>query len=160
MAPAPHGQNSSDSDALLRACWRIQDCGNCLRAADPCSWCPVSSTCVPNPSHLPLLAPCANPNICPLWYERYELRAKGTGCHVSTITFFTALGAVLVTVVLGGVGWAVGTGVRLGWRRWKGRREGWWRWREWGREWKRWRLGLVDLRREEREEREGRWLMG
>ncbi|KAJ5032429.1 uncharacterized protein L3040_009034 [Drepanopeziza brunnea f. sp. 'multigermtubi'] len=74
----------------LRICWRQQGCGGCLERVDaPCSWCPASGTCIPNPSRLQLLAPFSRPNICPLWEERWELRSGTFGCHISTLTAVT-----------------------------------------------------------------------
>ncbi|KAF7867410.1 hypothetical protein EAF04_005493 [Stromatinia cepivora] len=77
------GQNES-SDDLLYKCWGHQDCLDCLPKG-PCSWCPVSSTCAPNTSPMQILAPVLNIDICPLWSERWELRARPFSCHVSTV---------------------------------------------------------------------------
>jgi hypothetical protein len=46
----------------------------------------------------PLLAPIRYSSICALGSERFELRTAGLGCQVSTITFLTAVVAVLSTV--------------------------------------------------------------
>jgi hypothetical protein len=88
-----------------------------------------SSTCVPNPHHpllLPLLTPIGNPDICPLWYERWELRARVTGCYVSPLTFFVFLGSIAGTLLFVALVWATVWLVR-----WLKQREmGWWRcWR-------------------------------
>ncbi|TVY30381.1 hypothetical protein LHYA1_G000463 [Lachnellula hyalina] len=103
-----------------------------------------SSTCVPNTSKIPILAPIHNPDICPLWSERWELRTRPLGCHVSTITFLTCIISVLATFLA--VGAAV-VGFKVGWRiqaNWKTRSEGWWKvwslyrpgwWRGWRLRW-------------------------
>lgn len=49
----------STSD-LFHQCWRIQDCGNCLHSAHPCSWCPT--VCV-------LLCPCYHPFCFHIFYR-------------------------------------------------------------------------------------------
>ncbi|KAF7906068.1 hypothetical protein EAF00_000347 [Botryotinia globosa] len=90
------------SDDLLNRCWGHQDCWDCL-SVGPCSWCAVSSTCVPNTSPMKILAPIFSSNICPLWSERWELRAKPLGCHVSTITFLTFLGSIYGTLLALGI---------------------------------------------------------
>jgi len=71
---------------------------------------PESSTCVPNTSKIQILAPIGNPDICPLWSERWELRTRPLGCHISTITFLTCIVSVLSTFVVilliwGGLSW-------------------------------------------------------
>ncbi|EGD98290.1 hypothetical protein TESG_05669 [Trichophyton tonsurans CBS 112818] len=86
---------------LLPFCWRNQDCGSCLRAADFCSWCAFSSTCVPNTSPFPLLAPLTNNSICPLGTkERWEIRTRPFGCAVSSATFLTCIVSVIGTLLL------------------------------------------------------------
>ncbi|GAT29441.1 metallopeptidase Mip1 [Aspergillus luchuensis] len=81
-----------------------------------------SSTCVPNPSLLPILSPLHSSQICPLGSkERWELRAIPFGCYVSTTTFLTGVVGVLGTLAVLGLialgGW-VGRGVRRrgGWK--------------------------------------------
>ncbi|RAL10402.1 uncharacterized protein BO97DRAFT_372507, partial [Aspergillus homomorphus CBS 101889] len=92
-------------DHLFYLCWRRQSCDYCLQGDLPCGWCAVSSTCVPNPSRFPILAPFGSSGICPLGpKERWELRALPFGCQVSTITFLTAVGAVVGTVAAFGLG--------------------------------------------------------
>ena len=109
-----------------------------------------SGTCIPNPSHPALLAPFSNPDICPLWSERWELRTSALGCHVSTITFLTCIVSVIATLVI--VGLVVGAFFFGRWVSgvWAGRGEEWWRF------WRGWRIGLVDVvdRRRRTEEEE------
>lgn len=64
-----------------------------------------SSTCVPNPSpKYPLLAPINHPDVCPMGTkERWELRARGLGCNVSTRNFLSVSIAVLSSFVLMGL---------------------------------------------------------
>jgi hypothetical protein len=114
-----------------------------------------SSTCVPNTSRIHILAPIGNPDICPHWSERWELRTKPLGCQVSTITFFTCIVSVLAAFVVIGL---VALGVKVTRKiqvRWKTRKEGWWKvWRFYQPGWWRgWRLRLVDIRDEELEQR-------
>ncbi|OAX77807.1 hypothetical protein ACJ72_07889 [Emergomyces africanus] len=131
-----HGDGGGDDDnidPLLYFCWRQQSCGSCLEASKACSWCFGSSTCVPNRSPIPLLAPLTSSSICPLASrERWELRATPLGCNVSTLTFLTNVFSVLATLLLVLVGWRV---VALGRKRWRvggfgpgpgGRRRGYW----------------------------------
>ena len=89
---------SNNADYLLRRCWPIQDCYSCLHTSDPCSWCAVSSTCVANEAPIGLLAPIWKRDICPISDERWELRAKGLGCKVSTLTFLSVLAGILATI--------------------------------------------------------------
>jgi len=118
-------------------------------------------TCIPNLSTLQILAPITNADICPLWSERWEVRTRGLGCHVSTITLLTCVVSVVSTfLVIGLVALAFRVGKWVG-EKWKGKEEGWWkfwrweawRWRRWGVwkfEWARgWRVRLVDVRRDE-----------
>ncbi|KAH8814377.1 hypothetical protein F5882DRAFT_69302 [Hyaloscypha sp. PMI_1271] len=149
-------------DDLLPICWHINDCWPCLREKSaPCSWCPSSMTCIPNLSTLQILAPIANADICPLWSERWEVRTRGLGCHVSTITLLTCVVSVVSTfLVMGLMALAFRVGKWVG-EKWKGKEEGWWKfwrwetwgWRRWGVwkfEWARgWRVTLVDVRRDE-----------
>lgn len=130
------------SDELLKYCWSQQECRGCLDRG-PCSWCPTTSTCIPNTASIQLLAPIGNPDVCPHWAERWELRTRPLGCYVSTITFLACIVSILSTFFV--IGLAV-TGFKFGrWvrRKWKGREEGWWRG---------WRLRLVDVRRGEETE--------
>ncbi|PTU22630.1 hypothetical protein P175DRAFT_0416160, partial [Aspergillus ochraceoroseus IBT 24754] len=111
-SPTDVSASASASDALFFACWRLQSCDLCLRGDLPCSWCAISSTCVPNPTRFPILAPLHAADICPLgWRERWELRAVPFGCRVSTITFLTATGSIVGTLLVMGLGmflvWAV-----------------------------------------------------
>ncbi|GFN19017.1 metallopeptidase Mip1 [Aspergillus tubingensis] len=113
---------STSTDPLFYLCWRRQSCNTCLKGDVPCSWCAVSSTCVPNPSLLPILSPLHSSQICPLGSkERWELRAIPFGCHVSTTTFLTGVVGVLGTLAVLGLialGVWVGRGVRRrgGWK--------------------------------------------
>jgi hypothetical protein len=85
---------------------------------------------VPNIHAIPLLAPLTDPDICPYWNERWEVRTRTLGCHVSTITFLTAVGSVLGTLVFLGLVWGLVKMGRWGRKVWRGREEGWWRaWR-------------------------------
>jgi len=93
---------------------------------------------------------------------RWEIRTRGLGCHVSTITLLTCVVSVLSTFLVMGfavVGWRAG---RWGVKRWKGRGEGWWRvwrWDCWNG-WKAWRVRLVGVRGRNEEEVEGAPLIG
>ena len=100
-----------------------------------------SSTCVPN-AHpfLPILAPIRNPDICPHWSERWDLRTKGLGCHVSTVTFLTCIISIVSTLLVLGLGWASFKLGKFCWGRWK-RRERGWQWEKWRWFWG-WRLLL------------------
>ncbi|KAI5211643.1 hypothetical protein E4T42_08176 [Aureobasidium subglaciale] len=88
-----------------KGCWRIQDCGSCLKSKHGCGWCPSSSTCVPTTN---LLTPISHP-VCPLASERYELRTKTLGCNCSTITFLSVIVTVFCTIaallLISGVLW-------------------------------------------------------
>ncbi|KAE8158472.1 hypothetical protein BDV40DRAFT_19235 [Aspergillus tamarii] len=96
------------NDPLFYLCWRRQSCGWCLQGDAPCSWCSVTSTCVPNPTRFPILAPLSSSNICPLGSkERWELRAMPFGCNVSTFTFLTAVVSVLGTLATIALGYFV-----------------------------------------------------
>lgn len=140
-------------DDLLRLCWPRQECSSCLKHS-PCSWCPTSSTCVPNKSKISILAPMVNADICPLWSERWELRST-LGCHVSTITLLTCFTSVLATFLTIGLA-AVGVGVARGLQvRWKTRSDGWWRiWQYYHQDWWRgWRFRLLDTEGRQQSER-------
>lgn len=122
---------SNAADDSFYQCWRLQDCEPCLRSTHSCSWCSVSTTCVPNKARIPLLAPIFREDICPLaWRERLELRSKPFGCRVSTFTFLT--GAISVVSTLAGVFliWILIRVVKWIRARWAARQEGWWKfWR-------------------------------
>ncbi|KAL5356899.1 hypothetical protein BJX96DRAFT_133747 [Aspergillus floccosus] len=93
-------------DPLFYICWRRQTCGWCLEGDAPCSWCPVSSTCVPNRASLAILSPLGSSQICPLGSkERWELRTTTLGCNVSTFTFLTASASVAATLATIGLGY-------------------------------------------------------
>ena len=116
---------------------------------------PQSSTCVPNTARIHIFAPIHNPDICPLWSERWELRACPLGCHVSTITLLTCIVSVCSTFVVIGL---VAAGVKIARAiqvRWKSRSDGWWKvWKYYKRDWWRGlRLTLVDIRDRESQER-------
>ena len=110
---------SRNADYLLRRCWRIQDCHSCLHTSDPCSWCTVSSTCIPNEVPIAIFAPIWKAAVCPLKEERWELRAKGTGCKVSTITLLSFIVAVAGTIIVAFSIWALFVLWAWSRRRWK-----------------------------------------
>ncbi|EKV17647.1 hypothetical protein PDIP_30600 [Penicillium digitatum Pd1] len=106
------------SDPLFHVCWGRHSCSSCLIGDVDCSWCAISSTCVPNPSRVPIFAPFGSENICPLGSkERWELRATPFGCHASTVTVLSVFGAVFGTVALGALG--VGLVWLVRWTRWR-----------------------------------------
>ncbi|KAI5200262.1 hypothetical protein E4T39_05793 [Aureobasidium subglaciale] len=90
-------------------CWRIQDCGSCLKSKHGCGWCP---------SYIPLLdlAPgldaLSSTNwliqtksavfhlLCPLASERYELRTRTLGCNCSTTTFLSVIVTIFCTIAV------------------------------------------------------------
>ncbi|KAJ5301777.1 hypothetical protein N7508_006640 [Penicillium antarcticum] len=112
--------NPEDNDALFHVCWRRQSCLNCLAGDVPCSWCAISSTCVPNTARVPIFAPIGLETICPLGSkERWELRALPLGCHASTLTVLSVMIAVLGTVAFGGVLFGIVWLVQRVRRRWK-----------------------------------------
>jgi hypothetical protein len=92
---------ASDDDLLFH-CWPHFTCDTCLASPYPCSWCAISSTCVPNtlmPSPFAILSPLKSESICPLsWRERWELRAKPFSCRCSTMTLMSVVVAVLSTL--------------------------------------------------------------
>ena len=146
--------DTSDLDLLLH-CWRLSTCDSCLSPKNhyPCSWCAVSSTCVPNTLTIPhtsirlgILAPLRSESICPLsWRERWELRAKRFSCRCSTMTLMSVVVAVLSTLLGVLLLWALGKLIKGGMRRWRKREEDWWRMHEW--RWKaivKWRRGQVN----------------
>ncbi|KAL0938760.1 uncharacterized protein CTRU02_205370 [Colletotrichum truncatum] len=109
-------------------CWRHQDCKVCL-AENQCSWCPMTSACVPNPYTIPLLAPAWNEDICPHWAERWELRTRPLGCQVSTITSLTSIISIVSTLIVVLLVFLLVIAIRWGRRR-SQREPGWWRvWR-------------------------------
>lgn len=110
---------NNNADYLLRRCWRIQDCHSCLHTSDPCSWCAVSSTCIPNETPVGILGPIWNPAVCPISDERWELRAKGLGCKVSTLTFLSVLVTILATITLACWIWAAVSIWAWSRRRWR-----------------------------------------
>jgi hypothetical protein len=62
-----------------------------------------SSTCLPLPQDrlskaFPLLTPIRHKGICALESERFELRTRGLGCQVSTITFLTCIVTIFATI--------------------------------------------------------------
>ncbi|KAL2207237.1 hypothetical protein CC79DRAFT_712786 [Sarocladium strictum] len=87
-----------DWEHLLR-CWTRQTCSRCL-AADQCSWCPYTWSCVPNKHPIPFLAPIDYEDICPDKSERWELRSQPFGCQVSTATSLSVGVSVLATLFL------------------------------------------------------------
>ncbi|KAJ9217881.1 hypothetical protein DTO166G4_272 [Paecilomyces variotii] len=92
------------SDPLFHICWRRQSCGSCLTGDVPCSWCPFSSTCVPNPSRIPIFSPFQSRNVCPLGSkERWEIRTTSFGCNVSALNFLSVLVAVISTLAVVGL---------------------------------------------------------
>ncbi|CAK3933470.1 hypothetical protein MYCFIDRAFT_175736 [Lecanosticta acicola] len=98
---------SSDGDRFA-ACWRYQECGDCIYSPHGCGWCAVSQSCVPAKN---LLEPISNAAICPLWSERWELRTGALGCACSTTTLLSVVITVIATIVglavLCGLGLAV-----------------------------------------------------
>jgi hypothetical protein len=107
-----------------------------------------SGTCVPNTARISILAPIFNPDVCSLWSERWEVRTRPLGCHVSTITLLTCFITVLSTFVVIGL---VAVGVKASRciePRWRRRSSGWWKiWRHYQPGWWRgWRLELRDKR--------------
>ena len=126
---------SSDDMDLLFHCWRLTTCDSCLSTDYPCSWCSISSTCVPNTIFkfpFQILAPIKTESICPLaWRERWELRAKPFSCRCSTMTLMSTVIAVLSTLVALSVIQILIVLLRWGIRRFKKRQPGWWKVHEW-----------------------------
>ncbi|KAJ5097037.1 hypothetical protein N7456_007758 [Penicillium angulare] len=88
-------------DPQFYICWRRQSCSECLAGDVDCSWCAISSTCVPSGSRVPILAPIISDQICPLGSkERWELRAAPFGCNVSTTTVLSTTVAITGTISL------------------------------------------------------------
>ncbi|KAE8549442.1 hypothetical protein EYB25_007963 [Talaromyces marneffei] len=107
ISPNISSLGQDDDPVKLFRCWIRQSCDDCISMRDDldCSWCPFSSTCVPNPTDkYPLLAPIDYPDICPLGAkERWELRARGLGCNVSTRNFLSVVVAVVSSFMLVGL---------------------------------------------------------
>lgn len=165
-------------DDLFHLCWTQQECSGCLHQG-PCSWCavvspsqvavtaqisidatPQSSTCIPNPSNIHILAPIFRPNVCPLGSERWELRARSLGCHISTITFLTCIISIFSTLA---VICLVAIGIRVfrTFQKWKTEHSNWWKvWRLYHPGWWRaWRFHSV-CSREQQDSAEHRPLLG
>jgi len=130
-------------DPTFYLCWRRQSCGGCLTKDDgvSCSWCPLSSICVPDRSRFPILAPFHDPEICPFGpSERWELRTRPLGCQVSTFSLLMSVSAVIGTLLLIGLlsfAIFVGKRVRASWRRAKRGRTGTSLWLNVPRSWRR-----------------------
>ena len=122
--------SSTDLDLFVR-CWRLQTCDECLRSSDPCAWCAVSQTCVPNDRlrwPFGLLSPIRDENVCPLgWRERWEMRAKPFSCRCSTMTLISVVVSVLSTLAGVMLLWLLVGLVRCSIKRWKKRQPGWWK---------------------------------
>ena len=120
---------------LLYHCWRLINCESCLASDYPCSWCSVSSTCVPNTVYnfpFQILAPIKTESICPLGCrERWELRAKPFSCRCSTMTLMSVVIAVLSTLATVTFLRILAMILRCAIRRWRKRQPGWWRFYEW-----------------------------
>ncbi|KAF2203793.1 hypothetical protein GQ43DRAFT_239674 [Delitschia confertaspora ATCC 74209] len=125
-------ENSAKEDRKrLELCWGYLDCGDCHRSKGFCGWCPISSTCLPLPTHpqisahFPLLSPLFDSQICALSTERFELRTAGLGCQVSTITFLTSVVTVFCTVFGLAVLWLLFKVIRGTFRMGRAWRGGW-----------------------------------
>ena len=109
-----------------------------------------SSTCIPNPSIIHILAPIYHAGICPLESERWELRARCFDCHVSTITFITCIISICSTLVVIGF---IALGIRLVsvFQRWKSQNRNWWKVRRVSRSgwWLGCQPGRADLREQD-----------
>lgn len=135
LSPTSHNTDTtpdpSSDDDLLFHCWPHFTCDTCLASPYPCSWCAISSACVPNtlfPYPFALFSPLKSESICPLaWRERWELRAKPFSCRCSTMTAMSVVVAVEATLAAVLLLWMVGVLTRWASRRWRGRKEGWWR---------------------------------
>ncbi|OJJ35414.1 hypothetical protein ASPWEDRAFT_111299 [Aspergillus wentii DTO 134E9] len=108
-----------NNDPLFYVCWRRQSCQGCLAGDAPCSWCAISSTCVPNQHHLPIFSPFHSSSICPLPTEQWEIRALPFGCNVSTITLLTAIVSILGTLAAIGIGFFISWFIKRvgGWKK-------------------------------------------
>lgn len=101
-----YDDGSEEERLRLRKCWGYDDCGDCHRSDGACGWCALSNTCLPLPRGdrfsrtFPLLSPIRHAHICPLTRpsERYELRTRGLGCQVSTITLLTSIVTIFSTI--------------------------------------------------------------
>lgn len=149
--------SKSTYEDLLPHCWRLNTCDSCLDNKDyACGWCPYSSACIPNPATFPLLSPLTNPLICPdtHGHERWELRAKGLGCNVSTRNFLSVVVTVVGTLAVVGLVWVSRVVWRAIRRRYKRKT---WSSKRWnGKRWKdHWATGWAGLIQERRLKREG-----
>ncbi|KAK7203287.1 hypothetical protein BZA70DRAFT_74848 [Myxozyma melibiosi] len=89
-------------DAYMKECLVFStNCHACITAptSQPCGWCPFSSTCVPDPSRLGILAAIRDSNICPYTDERFEFRARGLGCSVSSITLWSTVVSFTIGII-------------------------------------------------------------
>jgi hypothetical protein len=119
-----HGTLTEPSETdLFHRCWGRQNCDLCISSHDPCAWCAISQTYVPNIDHgtlMPFLITLRKENICLLgWQERWKLHTKTFGRLSSTMTFMSVMIAVLSSMIGVLLIWAA---VKLGgWsvRRWK-----------------------------------------
>lgn len=143
---------------LLYHCWRLINCESCLATDYPCSWCSISSTCVPNTIYnfpFQILAPIKDENICPLgWRERWELRAKPFSCRCSTMTLMSVVIAVPCTLAVVVVLQILTVILRWAIRRWRKRQPGWWKLHEWRPSMPHWTASRrqVDSSEEQRDE--------
>lgn len=132
-----------DDLELLYHCWRLINCESCLATDYPCSWCSISSTCVPNTVYnfpFQILAPIKTESICPLgWRERWELRAKPLSCRCSTMTLMSSVVAVLSTLAVVTLFQILTMILKWATRRWRKRQPGWWRFHEWRPSMPQWR---------------------
>ncbi|KAH8657457.1 hypothetical protein BGZ60DRAFT_383376 [Tricladium varicosporioides] len=135
----------SDPDKLLHLCWAHQEPSDCLDQV-PCSWCPFSSTCVPNLSKIQILAPIYHADVCPLLSERWEIRTRLFGANISTITLLACIISMLAGLAIVAI---VAVTISVSWKvrlKWKYRSGDWWKvWKYISLKWLRgWRLRLVD----------------
>ncbi|KAK9449878.1 uncharacterized protein V1518DRAFT_414945 [Limtongia smithiae] len=101
----------SSPDQYIQECLSLSSsCKACISSFSgrPCGWCPFSQTCVPDPSHLGLLAPTRDSHICPFAGEQYEFRSRAFGCSVSAITLWSSVisfivGAIIMIAIISGV---------------------------------------------------------
>lgn len=72
-----------------------------------------SWTCVPNSHQVQFLAPAwEGDNTCLHWAERWEIRTRPLGCHVSTITTLTSLVTIACTLFFVFLVWLAGVAAR------------------------------------------------
>ncbi|KAH8736765.1 hypothetical protein BGZ61DRAFT_2792 [Ilyonectria robusta] len=116
---------AEDQHEHFQQCWSHQNCDGCLDTAR-CSWCPYTWSCVPNSHLVPALAPAYDENICPHWAERWEIRTRPLGCHVSTITTLTTIVTIASTLAFVGLVFGLVLGIRR-LRRYNKEHPGWWR---------------------------------